>query len=107
MPESVLTTPSAACFMHTHENARYHVLLKGSNLQAGDTRVVEGTGTDIQAPVSHTVEFSAEQHPHLEVHSGYSVKTVASQQGPQPQGGGCRSLSQDSKSNAEVAEKQT
>lgn len=112
MPESVLTAPSAACFMHMRKNARYYVLLKGSNLQPGDTRVVE-TVTDIQAPVSHTVEFSAERHPHLEVHMGIlslqlqCKDTVASRQGPQPRGGGWRSLSEDSKSKTQVAEKQT
>ena len=63
--------------------------------------------------MSHTVEFSAELHPHPEVLMGIRSlplqckDTVASQQGPQPRARGVQTLSEDSKSNAQVAENQT
>lgn len=106
MPEVFAST---ACFMHTQENARYHVLLKGSNLQPGDTRV-EGTATSrLQWATlwSSVRNCTVMRCSWVSCHSRYSVKTRwPANKDPNP-GQGVQTLSQDSKSNAQVAEKQT
>lgn len=81
--------------LHAHSGER-SVSCPSQRFQPATWRHKSRGDSDVQAPVSHTVEFSAKLHRHLEVLMGIlslplqCKDTVARQQGPQPGAGGCR-----------------